>query len=127
MDKISRNETAPSEKMYFPALVNVIPIAMGSIMRLFCSSCFSWAKSLTILTLSLKFSALSSASLWISRLNTFEIELCRSPVDAAGFVASLFSEIYSLDIEFIDSLSYNDVPVSVLSLRWSKSARFLLY
>lgn len=126
VDMISRNDTAPREKMYLPALVNVIPIAIGSIMRLFCSSCFSWAMSLTMLTFSLKFSALSSASLCINRPNTCVMELCRSPVVAAGFVASFYSEICSLVIVFIDSLSFSEDPVSYLSLRWSNRANFLL-
>ena len=74
VDMISKKETVPREKMYEPAFVKVLPIACGNIIRLLASSCFSASRFFTTFTLSLKFSALSSASLWINLLRTFDIE-----------------------------------------------------
>ena len=74
VDMTSKKETVPREKMYKPAFVKVLPIACGNIIRLLASSCFSASRFFTTFTLSLKFSALSSASLWINLLSTLDIE-----------------------------------------------------
>ena len=84
-------------------------------MRLFDSSCFSYARSLTMFTLSLKFSARSSASLWISRLSTCDIELDLSPDDAGGFANYFYSESWSLVIDSNEEPVYSDDPVSDFS------------
>ena len=95
VDMISKKDTIPSEKMYLPAFVKVLPTACGNIIRLLASSCFSAARSLTIFTLSLKFSALRSASLWINLLSTFAKEslVLFIALERRGCFFSFFSEI----------------------------------
>ena len=78
---------------------------------MFDSSCFSYARSLTMFTLSLKFSARSSASLWISRLSTCDIELDLSPDDSGGFSVYFYSESWSLVIDSNEEPVYRDDPV----------------
>lgn len=67
-------------------------------------------------TLSLKFSARSSASLWISRLSTCDILLDLSPDDAGGFANYFYSESWSLVIDSnIEDPVYSEDPVSDFS------------